>query len=81
MLIATPSKLSFKSFNCNGKTQQKNLTQKDAFYFVRILRTLTLLLRADSLQYVLSMKRKWLKWKKLNFFPVDWILLFKRSWF
>jgi len=41
---------------------------------------MTLPLLTDNLQSVSSIKGVWLKWKKLNFLPVDAILLFKHSW-
>jgi len=60
-----------KSFNCNEKTQQQNLTYKDACYSVSTEGVAHPLL-TDILQYVSSIKRMWIKWKKCIFYQSMW---------
>jgi len=81
MLIAT---LSYSKFEIVPLEQvdsgvTSNVRRKMVF-ILEVLRTLTLPLLTDSLQTVSWIKRMDVTtMKNFNFFPVNWILLFKHS--
>jgi len=81
MLIATLSCSKFEIIPLEqvDSAAKSNLRRKMVF-ILEVLRTLTLPLLTDSLQTVSWIKRMDVTTMKyFNFFPVNWILLFKHS--